>query len=435
MPNLTLESLLDMLGSEANVAAVQMHVQAALQRAQDREAQDLHDRRTYEQLLQRPPSPWRGTKTPFAEIMWIDAETWPEYRLFDSLVLNDDSPEEFEKKSLPVGPFLYANRTLPAGLPLPVAGPNGRRGKVFFDDHITVPVLYDGKADLGGEYRYRTWMGVTPFEILTQGPGLEMAKGRVVIAGLGLGWFLSEVAKKPEVTEIIVVEQSVALLIAIKQKLKDQYPAIAAKVVKWVDADAYEFVGQWNDGDEAMFLFDIWPTYGEVDYDKKFLSLEQRFGEGRIWGWGRHSTESNRSKIRKNPCSECPFSRTCDSTTSIGGADPLGLIGQASSRFFLPCHQETDYYAIRHTDRLFSLAQCAGAAIYRSNAGYTGLPEALHMLPEDTTKVYATPAELLAGYGQMPMAAAELILAATPVSELRRLEFEKMGQTEDEQGD
>lgn len=59
------------------------------------------------------------------------------------------------------------------------------------------PVLSEGK---------RTWMSVTPMEIDSHWVPIKLAKGRVCIAGLGLGYYLQNIIDKPDVTEIVVYE-------------------------------------------------------------------------------------------------------------------------------------------------------------------------------------------------------------------------------------
>lgn len=52
------------------------------------------------------------------------------------------------------------------------------------------------------------WMRLTPLEIEASYFAIKMAKGKVGVVGLGLGYVVEEMAKKPEVEEIIVYEIS-----------------------------------------------------------------------------------------------------------------------------------------------------------------------------------------------------------------------------------
>ena len=52
------------------------------------------------------------------------------------------------------------------------------------------------------------WMRLTPLEIQGAYFAIKMAKGKVGVVGLGLGYVVEEMAKKPEVEEITVYEIS-----------------------------------------------------------------------------------------------------------------------------------------------------------------------------------------------------------------------------------
>ena len=52
------------------------------------------------------------------------------------------------------------------------------------------------------------WMRLTPLEIQASYFAIKMAKGRVGVVGLGLGYVVEEMAKKSEVKEVIVYEIS-----------------------------------------------------------------------------------------------------------------------------------------------------------------------------------------------------------------------------------
>lgn len=52
------------------------------------------------------------------------------------------------------------------------------------------------------------WMRLTPLEIQASYFAISMARGKVGVVGLGLGYVVEEMAKKPEVEEILVYEIS-----------------------------------------------------------------------------------------------------------------------------------------------------------------------------------------------------------------------------------
>lgn len=84
-------------------------------------------------------------------------------------------------------------------------------------------------------------------------------------------------------------------------------------------------------------------------------------------------------------CSDCPWSR--DSLPGwLGGNTAQEWIGFAHTETLIPCH-------------VLDGAECAGAAIYRRNAGKLVRPGLLR-LPADKDAVFATPMEFLAHHSQ-----------------------------------
>lgn len=78
---------------------------------------------------------------------------------------------------------------------------SGRVDGYMYRDFIVglenVPVLY-----ING----RIWMSLTPMEIESHYMPIKLAKGRVGVAGLGLGYYVQRILDKEEVDEVIVYE-------------------------------------------------------------------------------------------------------------------------------------------------------------------------------------------------------------------------------------
>jgi spermidine synthase len=117
-----------------------------------------------------------------------------------------------------------------------------------------------------------------PPEILTLREGTRLAKGRVVIAGLGLGHQLIEVSKRFQVKEIVLVEQS--------QELVDFYlPRVRSLVKKKLTVivgDAYEVVPTLS---ADVALIDIFPGYGHNEAATRELARRSPKIK-KMWGWG-----------------------------------------------------------------------------------------------------------------------------------------------------
>jgi hypothetical protein len=154
-------------------------------------------------------------------------------------------------------------------------------GTVVFDTDVPIPALYQRREpdDAGtGEWNETPWMSITPAEIMTLRPGTRLAKGRVVIAGLGLGHQLIEVTKRLQVKRVTVVELDAELvdwiLPAIRPHLR--------KPVEVIVGDAYAVLPTLR---ADVALIDIFPGYG--DGHRRVAELARRCpGIKTMWGWG-----------------------------------------------------------------------------------------------------------------------------------------------------
>lgn len=128
----------------------------------------------------------------------------------------------------------------------------------------------------------------------------------------------------------------------------------------------------------------------------------------------------------RKPCPTCPFRRTC-TPGALGGENPATtFIGQAFGNFWIPCHEQIDY-TDRNWRTNYDTPQCAGVAIYRSNAHPAERKGMNIVLPADKDLVFASPAEFLAHHMHLPLEVAQLYLHACPpqthwVREMQRAE-------------
>jgi len=144
-----------------------------------------HDADPFSELSIEPVVRWDEDRTEFRPSLLIDADTYRPEPLFPL------PPQLVPTQQLvsPARRFSYANRILPAGAPLWTADPKGRCGVVRFTGDVVIPTLYD----FASLPTLNVWMSLTPMEVFTLRPGLRLARGKVVVAGLGLGWFLQKV--------------------------------------------------------------------------------------------------------------------------------------------------------------------------------------------------------------------------------------------------
>lgn len=97
-------------------------------------------------------------------------------------------------------------------------------------------------------------------------------------------------------------------------------------------------------------------------------------------------------------------------------------MGQAHGEFFLPCHMK---YKDGNKHNIGN-PQCAGAAIYRANVFKSPKSVMLLVLPADTEKVFASPAEFIAYHKGITVAEAEKQLLKKSVAQHQLDELNKV---------
>ena len=230
-------------------------------------------------------------------VVWdADKTKWKSYLVLDGKKYNPESlmPDAYKAKAKeylksaakgehsPSGRFVFLHIVHPRGEPLNLYQPGTKVGSVRFTTNVNIPCLLEWNR---ARTDATTWMSLTPSEMITQRNGIRMAKGEVVVYGLGLGWFLSRVCAKKSVTKVTVVEKEREIIDWLKPKILALYPQ-TQKVVDWVCADAYEYAGTAPQDDSRTHLFDIWPGFKDAPWDDKFQKLKAKLT--RIWGWGDH---------------------------------------------------------------------------------------------------------------------------------------------------
>lgn len=276
---------------------------------------ELRLRKSWEARQQPQPEAvqWDEDTTDVDGHVLLDAATYPYEPLFDLEPANVEEIANADRYIVsPESTFAYQNRVLHFGDTLDVH----RKGTVAFTEDVAIPMLIDLKIRKDGlpfadntpvevrVFHGNVWMSHTPNETVSQRPGLHLAKGKVVVGGLGLGWFLKKVCESDKVEEVILVERS--------QELLDWYGydlcAKHSKVTDVVCDDIYSQIDQWED---AVYLLDIWPTQQCVNDDRNFIAAKETLGQ-RIWGWGWRddSAARNRRMVRSQ--------RPAESTLALG---------------------------------------------------------------------------------------------------------------------
>lgn len=251
-----------------------------------RKRKEMRDRR--QQSAHFKIMAWDEDATQATEHLRLDARTFKTRPIFNVPAAKLEQIADPNRYIVsPSETFAYQNRVLHGGSPLKIHG----HGDVRFNDDVVIPLLIDLHRDKSGDcfsdttevgsrvFFGNVWMSLTPNEIISQRRGIELAKGTVVVGGLGLGWFVRKVCEKSNVEQVIVIDQSQELLDWCGYKVCSEHP----KVSNVICDDIYNQIGKH--GDKAVYLLDIWPIQEGVNCDSQFKRHKSRLGD-RLWGWG-----------------------------------------------------------------------------------------------------------------------------------------------------
>ena len=169
----------------------------------------------------------------------------------------------------PCGNWMYREIVLPEwGKLLTLSG--SKQGDVMFDGDVLIPII-NRKYLRHDAWKEEPWMSLTPMELITMRTGVRHARGRVVVAGLGMGHQLQEVCKKRTVKEVVLVERDQGIIDWITPQLDTR-----GKLVKIICGDAYKEVPKLT-ADTA--LIDIFDGYGNNTFSRC-----QNINN--VWIWG-----------------------------------------------------------------------------------------------------------------------------------------------------
>lgn len=138
-------------------------------------------------------------------------------------------------------------------------------------------------------------MSDTPNEIRDHLPFIYKARGRVLIAGLGIAMVARAVLEKPEVEHVTIIDLSpdvIALVApALKAKYGDRVEVICADILTWKPPKGARWNAAW---------YDIWDNICE-DNLKEMGTLHRRFGTKVDWqgSWAKGECEDARRRWAK----------------------------------------------------------------------------------------------------------------------------------------
>lgn len=179
-----------------------------------------------------------------------------------------------------LGAFEIVHKIVPAGEKMTVVS---LRNSLFMGYQplsvvFTVPHKLTQLLEDGG-----VWMTDSPQEIFTLAPGIDAARGHVLVGGLGIGYAAQKIADSPRVLSVTVVEKSPEVIALVK-------PYLACANVDVVCADLFEFLRTTRCRFDYCY-FDIWASTGERELSANVRPLRKLAKRvlnehGRVKCWG-----------------------------------------------------------------------------------------------------------------------------------------------------
>lgn len=125
-----------------------------------------------------------------------------------------------------------------------------------------------------------TWMSITPNEIETMSKSLEEIKGKVIVCGLGLGYYPYMASLKDDVKEIIIIEKDKKVISLFEKYLLPQF--VHKEKIKIINKDAFEYLKETASFDYCFI--DLWhDPYDGVELYLKSKSLEKEGKKYHYW--------------------------------------------------------------------------------------------------------------------------------------------------------
>ena len=155
-----------------------------------------------------------------------------------------------------------------------------KAGVGYFRPYNYLPAGWMFEQRVDGEWM--RWMSLTPMELESHMPHIAAAWGTVVVAGLGMGFFLYNILRKPKVTRVVVLEKDANLLTLFNKAIRRNCWPHLDKFELWL-GDALEFVPEHD----VDFLFaDIWPYFGDDTALAKTQAIQANVKARTVGFWG-----------------------------------------------------------------------------------------------------------------------------------------------------
>jgi hypothetical protein len=141
--------------------------------------------------------------------------------------------------------------------------------------------------------RGECWMSMTPYEFESQETGVRLARGHVLIFGLGMGWAAAATAANPQVTSVTVVEKDPEVLALHRElDLFVQLPPAARAKLRLVEGDAHAYVPGTS---VDLMMADIWLPLVDDGRVEEVRAMQANVGAASVYFWGQEMELARRA--------------------------------------------------------------------------------------------------------------------------------------------
>lgn len=131
----------------------------------------------------------------------------------------------------------------------------------FFTGKVHFPGIYEGVIP---------WMSVCPSEIFSMQEPIEKAYGKMLVLGLGLGYYPYMVSLKEEVLSITIIEKQPEIIEIFETCLLPQFKE--KEKIRIIQADAFDYLENTVPGEYDFCFADIWEN--QLDGAEAYLKLK-----------------------------------------------------------------------------------------------------------------------------------------------------------------
>lgn len=119
----------------------------------------------------------------------------------------------------------------------------------FFDKKVFFPTIYEGDMP---------WMSVCPSEIFSMRQPIKNAFGKVLVLGLGLGYYPYMISEKQDVSNITIIEKNPEIIDLFERYILPSFKN--RNKIKILNADAIEYLKSLNACCFDYCFADIWES-------------------------------------------------------------------------------------------------------------------------------------------------------------------------------